>query len=178
MEWREIPNHHNYEASNTGLIRRKLNQKVLKDIKGDYTRDYTVISLHTDGKRYTKRVPRLIWAAFNGCQCEHTVDHIDRDASNNNINNLRCITHKENSKNRDNYSNKTNKYDLDDEKKKLIITKLKSGEWTSWTVMKEYNIPTNYTHMIIKRGSWDKYLDEPNTIPKTQEDSIQDMQER
>jgi hypothetical protein len=59
----------------------------------------------------------------------------------------------------------------DDEKKKHIITKLKSGEWTAWTIMKEYQIPMNYTHMIIKRGSWDKYLDEPNNVPEATENS-------
>jgi hypothetical protein len=171
IEWREIPNHENYEASNTGLIRRKTNQKVLRDTKQDYTRDYKIIALHTRGKRYTKIVSRLIWSAFKGCQCENTIDHIDRNPINNHIDNLRCITHKENSKNRDNYSNKTNKYNLDDEKKKHIITKLKSGEWTAWTVMKEYQIPMNYTHMIIKRGSWDKYLDESNSIPEATENS-------
>lgn len=172
IEWREIPNHENYEASNTGLIRRKLTQKVLKNLNYDITRNYEVVSIRTNGRRYTKRIGRLIWSAFNGCECEQTIDHIDRNALNNNIENLRCISYKENSRNRDNYSNKTNKYNLDDEKKSHIINKIKSGEWTAWNVMKEYKIPTNYTHMIIKRGSWDKYLNEPNNLPEAKENSL------
>ena len=166
-EWKEIPKHHNYEASRDGRIRRKLNKKIVANSLMDYTRDYKIISLYTDGKRYTKRVGRLIWLTFNGCDCQHTVDHIDRNPLNNHINNLRCITNKENSRHRDNYSNKTNKYNLDDDKRKIIITKLKSGEWTSWDVMKIYKIPMNYTHMIIKRGSWNKYIDEPTEVSTT-----------
>jgi gamma-glutamylcyclotransferase (GGCT)/AIG2-like uncharacterized protein YtfP len=173
IEWKEIPNHENYEASNTGLIRRKFNNRHLKQTPIDNIRGYKIVSLYTLGKRYTKYISRLVWSTFNGCDCEHTVDHIDRDSTNNNIDNLRCITHKENSRNRDTYHNKDlNKYNLDDDKKKNIITKIKSGEWTAWDVMKIYKIPSNYTHMVIKRGTWDKYLDESNNLPEVTENSL------
>ena len=172
IEWREILNHENYEVSNTGLIRRKSNQVLLKQTLVDSTRGYKVVSLFTNKKRYTKYIARLVWNTFNGCNCEHTIDHIDRDSTNNNLDNLRCVTHKENSNNRNIYSRGLNRYDLDDNKKSEIINKIKSGEWTAWDVMKIYNIPSNYTHMVIKRGTWDKYLNEPKNLPEATENSL------
>jgi hypothetical protein len=172
IEWRDILNYENYEISNTGLIRRKINQKILKQNSIDNVRGYKIVSLYTLGKRYTKYIARLVWSSFNGCDCEHTVDHIDRDSTNNNIENLRCITHKENSNNRNIYTRGLNRYDLDDDKKSEIINKIKSGEWTAWDVMKIYKIPSNYTYMVIKRGTWDKYLNEPNNLPEATENSL------
>lgn len=160
IEWREIPKFPNYEASNTGYIRRKLNGKVLKSRLKEAIRGYKVVSIFCGGKKHTKYVGRLVWETFNNCDCKQTIDHIDRDATNNHIDNLRCVSYKENSNNRDNYNSTTNKYNLTEEDKKIIINKLKSKEWTSWIVMKKYNIPTNYTGMILKRGTWNKYLDE------------------
>ena len=158
-EWRPIPYLPNYECSNTGLIRRAKNQRIIKLGIMETVRDYLVVSIYYNKKKYTKNIARLVYDSFNECPCEKTIDHIDRNPKNNNISNLRCVSHKDNSKNRDNYSNKTNKYNLTDDDRKTIINKLKSGELTSWSVMKQYGIPTNYTHMILKRGSWDKFLD-------------------
>lgn len=172
-EWKVIPMFPNYEASNTGLIRRKLNGKVLKSNTKEEVRDYKIVSLFFGKKKYTKQVSKLIWEAFNDCECKMTIDHIDRNPSNNNIENLRCVTHKENSNNRDNYS--SNRYNLTDEDKKTIINKLKSKEWTTWTVMKKYRIPTNYTHMVLKRGTWNKYLDEQSEVSTIKRDCKKDL---
>lgn len=49
---------------------------------------------------------RLIWVMFNGNIPEGmTVDHIDRNPSNNQIENLRLVEHKINCRNRSKYSN-------------------------------------------------------------------------
>jgi hypothetical protein len=159
IEWRPIPYYPNYECSNTGLIRRIKNKRVLKFGLMDTSRKYLNVSIFYNKKKYTKHIGRLIYDSFNENICGQTIDHIDRNPLNNHISNLRCVSHRENSRNRDNYNIRKNKYNLTDEDKKTIITKLKSGEITSWGVMKQYGIPTNYTHMVIKRGSWDKFLD-------------------
>lgn len=171
IEWRPIPNHENYEASNTGEIRRVRNERIVSQRKKEELLGYKVICLYTNKKKYTKNVARLIWNAFNDCECEHTIDHIDRDASNNNIENLRCITHSENSRNRNIYSRDSNKYNLTDEIKREIITKYKSGEMSTWDIIHKYKIPSNYIHMVLKRGSWDKLINEPDNVQQSTEDS-------
>jgi hypothetical protein len=161
IKWKEIPSFPNYEASNTGLIRRAKNGKILKsrNLEDLDHRKYQIISIYHNKKKYTKKVARLVWEAFNQCECTETIDHIDKAVMNNNISNLRCVSKKMNSGFRDSYSNKTNKYNLNDDIKKEIISNYRSGRWTSWYVMKQFGIPTNYFHMIIKRGTWDRLID-------------------
>jgi len=149
MVWKVIPSYPNYEASNDGKIRRRLNKVELKQSLDD--REYMAVMLFSKNKKYRKRVARLVWEAFNECNCKDTVDHIDRNKHNNDFSNLRCVTRKENSKNRDNYSNKTNKYDLTDSKKRELIMSYKNGETTSYKIYKEYGIPSNYFFEQLKR---------------------------
>jgi hypothetical protein len=156
--WNEIPSYPNYQASNLGNIRRKLNERLLKTKSID-NRPYQVITIFTNGKKYTKKVARLVWEAFNGCECDKTIDHIDRNALNNHIDNLRCISIKENCMNKSN-TPKSNKYNLTDEIKRDIINAVKNGNKTSWDIMKQYGLPLNYITTVIKRKSWDKYLDQ------------------
>lgn len=57
---------------------------------------YEHIVLNYKGKKYRKRVHRLMAEAFlNNCK---VVDHIDGDKSNNNLSNLQAITHSQNIK--------------------------------------------------------------------------------
>lgn len=159
--WKEVPNHENYEISNEGKIRRRSNEKELKLRPAD-NRGYSVITLFTDKKKYTKKVARLVWEAFNGCPCKLTVDHIDRNPSNNNINNLRCITLQENLKNRNIYKEK-NKYNLTTEDKMNIVRDYRLKLETTWTLSNKLGIPINYLQTVFKRGSWDKLWIKKNT---------------
>jgi hypothetical protein len=153
-EWRPILNHENYEVSNEGNIRRKSTGTPVKQNLDD--REYYSIMLWTNKKQYRKRIHRLIWNSFNDCECEETVDHIDRDKHNNNLNNLRCISNRENSINRPTISNKTNKYNLDDKLKKSLIIRYKAGEISSYQIYKQWGIPSNYFFEQLKRGNWEK----------------------
>jgi hypothetical protein len=149
IEWKVIPSYPNYEASNDGKVRRKLNEVEVRQSLDD--RQYLTVMLFTNKKKYRKRVARLVWSAFNECDCKETVDHIDRDKVNNHISNLRCVSKKENSQNRDNYSNKTNKYNLPDGKMIELIKMYKNKETTSYKIFHQYGIPSNYFFEQLKR---------------------------
>lgn len=157
IEWREIPSFPNYEASNTGLIRRAKNGEVLKQRDIDMNRPYQIVSLFYNKKKYTKKVSRLIWEAFNDCACGMTIDHIDQNKTNNNLSNLRCISIADNHKNRTIYKSR-NKYNLTDGIKIEIISNYRVGKWSTWDIMKKYNLTSNYITSVIKRGSWDKLV--------------------
>jgi hypothetical protein len=161
-EWKTIPSYPNYEASMDGRIRRALNAVELTQRLDD--REYMTVMLYTNKKKYKKRVARLIWSAFNGCECKQTVDHIDRNKVNNNLSNLRCISRSDNSKNRDNYSNKTNKYDLTAEKKVALFKRYKNKEISSYRIFHDYGIPSNYFFEQLKRYEKKNIANGPNTI--------------
>jgi|LakMenE18May11ns_1017448.scaffolds.fasta_scaffold9509050_2 hypothetical protein len=162
-EWRIIGSFPNYEASNLGNVRHIKRQKNRKTYPLDLSRGYGVVGITYMGKKYTKKVARLIWEAFNDKPCDMTIDHIDRDATNNKIENLRCISCKENANHRL-AQDKGNKYNFTNEDKTEIITKITKKELSVWEVMKKYNVPMNYIYTIIKRGTWKKYINESGTI--------------
>lgn len=155
--WVDARRHENYEISNLGQIRRKKTGKILKTRPG--TNKYIMVTLWTNGKKYTRNIARIVWESFNDCACGLTIDHIDRNKANNTLSNLRCITMDENRKNRTIYRMK-NKYNLDDDKKRNIITNLLTGQWTTYRASKETGIPTNYLDIVVKRGTWNKLVNE------------------
>jgi hypothetical protein len=163
IEWRIIPSFPNYECSNTGLIRRAKTGEILKQRDIDMNRPYQIVSIWYNKKKYTKKVSRLIWEGFNDCACGLTIDHIDQNKCNNNLSNLRCITNKDNHANRTIYRN-TNKYNLTNADRIKIITKYRSGEWTTWYIMNTYKLPSNYIYSVIKRGTWDKLINGNTTL--------------
>lgn len=152
--WKEIPEYETYEASNLGNIRNAKRGTLVKQSLD--TRGYLVVYLYHQGKKYCKKVARLVWAAFNNCQCGKTIDHHDRNKTNNKIDNLSCISIEDNRKNRDtySYSNKDNKYNLTKELKAEIGLKLSTGELNLRRVWLQYGIPSNYMGQVRKRGSW------------------------
>ncbi len=159
--WKKCYSFPNYEVSNTGKMRRAKNGRQIV-ITTD-PNNYQVVRIWYMGKKYTKRIARLVWEAFNEKECEFFIDHIDMDKTNNNIENLRCITPKENSNNRRIYRVK-NRYDLSPRKKEEIINKVKRQGVSLTSIWREYGLPTNYLSVILKRGTWDIYLNESATI--------------
>jgi hypothetical protein len=153
--WVEMWDFPTYEVSNTGKVRNAKTGRELK-VKSD-GENYRVVSLWYQGKKYTKRTARLVWNSFNQQYCSKTVDHIDRNGSNDNINNLRCVSMKENRNNREKITTR-NKYNLTPELKGHICREIISGRETTWTIMKKYGIPTKYTQTMMKRGTWNKYV--------------------
>lgn len=110
-EWKNIPNYDGYQVSNLGRIRthnkttytkkhgiRKWKDRILK-FKGEtYETGYRV-DLWKDGKPKSFLVARLVAFTFNDIDINNhqlTVDHIDCNRFNNNLNNLELVSLKEN----------------------------------------------------------------------------------
>ena len=99
-EWKDV---HRYKVSNLGNVKSLYGDKLLKpDIDTD---GYAIVRLHNKAgsvKRKTKiPVSRMVALAFiPNPDNKPTVDHIDRDKSNNNVINLRWATMSEQNNNR------------------------------------------------------------------------------
>ena len=102
MEWRPIPGFENYEVSDTGDVRR--GDKMKKGCVLTYPCGYKCIrvDLFKDGIKSTHIVARLIAKAFlPNPDNLPTVDHIDRNSTNNHVSNLRWESCHTQSMNRD-----------------------------------------------------------------------------
>ena len=93
MEWRDIPGFKSYQASSDGQIR---NKKTLRVLKPSIRNSYLSVSVTKNMK-----VHRLVALAFiPNLENKPHIDHIDRNRSNNKIDNLRWSTQSENNSNR------------------------------------------------------------------------------
>lgn len=63
------------------------------------------VIIQIDGVEY--KAHRLAWLMYYGSEPEGEIDHINRDPSDNRIENLRCVTHAENMYNRGVHKNNT-----------------------------------------------------------------------
>lgn len=93
--WKNLIGYDNkYQVSNLGNVRLKENKRILKQHK---CRGYMCVGLCYEGKTKSKKVHRLVAKAFlNNYTDECVVMHLDNNPSNNNVNNLKCGTQKEN----------------------------------------------------------------------------------
>jgi hypothetical protein len=155
--WTEMWDFPNYEISNYGRVRNAKTGKVLK-IRQD-GKEYRMVCLYYDKKAYTKRVGRYVWMSFNNQFCKYSIDHINQNSGDDRLENLRCITMRENYDARKPIK-KLNKYNLTNKDKGYIHKSITDGTETTWTIMKKYGIPINYVQQVMKRKSWSKYATE------------------
>ena len=101
-EWKPIPGHPAYVASNHGQIKKLYSGKGGNGgaiILAIFTAPvgYQFVKIVIDGRKYTFGVHQLVAAAFIGpCPRGHEVNHIDGNKANNIPENLEYVTHKEN----------------------------------------------------------------------------------
>jgi hypothetical protein len=94
-EYRKIKGHENYSVSNFGNVRNDKTERILKATpdKDGYKKNTL------NGK--TMIVHRLVSQAFiSNPENKKCIDHIDCERTNNNVNNLRWVTHQQNNFNR------------------------------------------------------------------------------
>jgi len=95
--WKKVTIKHceNYYVSDKGEI---INSKNGKELKGWCNQNgYQRIRLRANKKNYDHYVHRIVALAFiENLEGRLEVHHIDKDRSNNNMNNLMWVTHKEN----------------------------------------------------------------------------------
>lgn len=117
-QWKQIKFLPKYECSNLGQIRNAKTKKILKQNKTHSG----YLQVNICKKSYSSH--RIVAETFITKQEGTTVDHIDKNKENNNINNLRWATSFEQSKNRNVRKNINNKIKIDkyDMENKYICT--------------------------------------------------------
>lgn len=117
-EWRNcVEFNDDYQVSNIGRVRNKKARLVTIQFDKD---GYCVVKLFHKGNKPKRFVHRLVAEAFiPNLENKKTVDHIDRNKTNNNVDNLRWATHSEQNMNQGKRINfpkiETNSEDLKDE---------------------------------------------------------------
>lgn len=94
IEWIDILGfENNYMVSNTGQVKNKNTERILKPTKGKD--GYLRVDLRIGDKRKNATVHRVLMESFFGAT-DLDVNHKDGNKSNNNINNLEFCTRREN----------------------------------------------------------------------------------
>ena len=97
IEWKQFRNT-NYEASTDGQIRNKKTGKIMRQRNDN---GYKRIDMQVDKKGVSFKVHRIIAEVFfRPGELGEQVDHIDRDRSNNKVENLRWVTPFKNAQNK------------------------------------------------------------------------------
>lgn len=98
----QIANYENYSILPNGTVFNKKGLEI-----SQFNKDgYRCVSLYKNGYKKNFRVHKLVAETFGGAKPTDTIDHIDRDKSNNNLENLRIVNVFQNLHNTDPLSNK------------------------------------------------------------------------
>lgn len=98
--WKDIPEYEgHYQVSNQGRVKsiKFDKERLLKELH--FNNGYVGCNLYLNGKAKSVRIHQLIGKAFIDSEYLNkglVIDHIDRDRKNNNLNNLRVVTVREN----------------------------------------------------------------------------------
>ena len=102
--WKEIKDFPNYSVSDSGEVKNNKTRKILK--KALNQDGYEIVQLWNNGKGTMKRIHRLVLEAFKPIEnANYEVNHLDRDRTNNNLNNLEWCSTQQNIEYRDKEDN-------------------------------------------------------------------------
>ena len=120
-EWRTISEYENYQISNMGRVKNIKTEKILQPSIDK--RGYCRASLYKDGIASKFSIHRLVAHEFlENPNEELYIDHMDRNCSNNCINNLRWVSNSQNQMNRTKSANKSSAF-------KGVSFNKKLGKW-------------------------------------------------
>ena len=106
----KIKDYETYAVNPEGLIKDLRTGKLMKQYPNIKTGGYLQLQLCNENGLVSRRVHRLVALAFlDNTENLPEVDHIDRNRQNNNLANLRWVTHSDNQINKL-YENKKSKY--------------------------------------------------------------------
>lgn len=98
--WKEIKDFPNYSISDSGEVKNNKTGRILK--KALNQDGYAIVQLWNNGKGTMKRVHRLVLETFKPTEnTDYEVNHLDRNRTNNNLNNLEWCSNKQNISYRD-----------------------------------------------------------------------------
>ena len=110
LYWGDIDDYPSYEVSNSGVVRRKTIETVLKQTPN--RKGYLRVGLCKNGVSTTKEVHRLVGNAFIPREeGKNILDHIDhKNKLNNHVSNLRWVTYSQSNMNQGIRSDNTSGY--------------------------------------------------------------------
>jgi len=142
--WKDIKNYEGlYQVSNWGRVKSLGNgksnnskERVIQPIKSKY--GYLQVGLHKNGKMKTFKVHRLVATAFlENQENKPEVNHIDEDKTNNSVENLEWVWHRDNC-NHGTHNERVAKALTNGKQSKLVLQFTLDGEFVrEWSSIAE-----------------------------------------
>lgn len=164
-EWINCIEGEDYEISNFGNCRRKMNNGIYKIINGSILnrgKGYKYFQINRNGKRINFLFHILVAKYFIGERPDkYDIDHIDRNSLNNNVNNLRYVEHIVNCRNTDRYREDIEETNI--KKRKCLLTKDYNEKNRDEVLLKkrEYN---KKNKDLMNAKNREKYSEEFNVV--------------
>ncbi len=170
--WKECHLSDKYSISNLGRVRNNHTNYIYKLYKGNT--GYYTVNLKLNPKNKNCSVHRLVMLAFKNAECfeKATVNHIDGNKLNNNVNNLEWCTQQENCihayniglSNNIGENNTTSKLT---DKQVLEIRKIYNENiMTQKELSKKYNVSIKNIYFIVNNKLWTHLPWEPKSKPQ------------
>jgi hypothetical protein len=161
--WKDIKDFKNYQISAEGEVRRLRREKWVRCKIAVIWRGYLQVALQRDKKKQVvRRVHRLVAEAFipnpNNLP---SVLHLDDNPSNNNVDNLRWGTHKDNMNDRDSKNRQARLKGENNGRAKLTeetVLAIRAAHISKWgdigRLARQYNVNQSRVNSIRNRKSW------------------------